>query len=216
LKTASDRTFPMRIRHFYLALLAFFLFFGLVLAEYFLCGVYFRLIRPSDSLRLDAACLLGSPLLCYWAFHRLLKKALQERIPHGVITVFFLICTALLGFFLRFTVQLANGGLDPSGPEEHLVIITDKRISSFGGSIQEGLNPMAHLVYFHDNWEPGDEKCALWTPDDFYFSVDVGGILQLSVRRGLLRMPWVEDFQALDTRILPRAEGGWGEGRAFF
>lgn len=207
----------MKIRHFYLALLSFFFFCALLLAEYFLCSALFRFLRPSDSLKVDGVCLLVAPLLCYGLFRKAAKAALREKIPSVAVVGSFFLFSLLLVFFLRFGVQLANGWLDPSEPESHVVIITGKDISAFGGNITEGLNPMAHMVHFHADWDDGGGECALWTPDDFYFSVDTGSFVQISLRQGFFHLPWVEDFQALDTRLLPGTGSGPGKtgGGAF-
>ncbi len=186
----------MTIRRFYLLLLSFFLFMGFLVAEYFCCGAYYRLARAADALELDALCALSAPLICYLAFRGALGAARREKIPGAVTAGFFLFFAALLGFFLRFSLQLANGALDPSDPENHVVVVTSKKISSWGGSIQEGMNPMAHLVYFRD-WELEGKDCEMLSPQDFFYAVDVGSRVEVTVRQGLFHWPWLEGCQLL-------------------
>ncbi len=189
---------PMTVRRFYLLLFAFVLFLGFLVGEYFCCGVFYRLVRPLDSVELDGLCGLCAPVLCYGIFHGALAAARREKIPVAVIAGFFLFFTFLLGFFLRFSLQLANGALDPSDPENHVVIVTSKKISSWGGSILEGMNPMAHLVYFRD-WELEGRDCEMLTPQDFYYAVDVGSRVEVTLRGGLFHWPWMEGCQLLAT-----------------
>jgi len=189
----------MQIKHFYLLLLSFFLFLALLIVEYFLCGIYFRLVRPSDFPLLNGLCVFAGPLICYLLFRKPIQSALQERVPRALVAGLYIFFSFLLGFFLRFSVQLANGALDPSAPENHSVVVADRAISALGGSIREGINPMAHLVYFRD-WELSDKNCVMLADQDFYYSVDVGMRVQVTVRRGLFRMPWVQDYQLINPR----------------
>jgi hypothetical protein len=192
----------MQISRFYLLLKLFALFIALVIGEYLGCSAYFRFVRHSDFLRVDWICVISAIVLCYLIFRNLIKIALKEQIPFPVVVLFFLFFSCLLGCFLRFSLQLANGLLDFSEPETHLVAVTSKKISSFGGSIKEGINPMAHMIYFHD-WENNDENCEMLTPQYFYYSVDDGSLVQLTLRRGLFHWPWVEDYQVVVPHRMP-------------
>ncbi len=192
----------MQISRFYFLLELFALFIALVIGEYFLCGIYFRLVRHTDFLKVDWFCAIFAILLCYWIFRKLIRSALKEQIPFFVVAFFFLFFSCLLGFFLRFSLQLANGLLDFSDPETRVIVVTDKKISRFGGSIKEGINPMAHMIYFHD-WDESGENAELLTPQDFYYSVDNGSLVQLTLRQGLFHFSWVEDYQIMVPRRLP-------------
>jgi hypothetical protein len=192
----------MLISRFYTLLKIFCFFVALVIAEYFACSVYFRFIRDSDYFKVDWICALSSLVLCHFIFRKLIRGALREKIPVLVIAGFFLFFTCLLGLFLRFSLQLANGWLDYSEPETRVVIVSDKKISSFGGSIKEGMNPMAHMIYFHD-WDDYGQKCGMLTPQDFYYDVDIGTNVELTLRQGFFHWPWVEDYQAVKPRLNP-------------
>jgi hypothetical protein len=186
----------MEVSRLYLILKIFWGFIVVLIVEYFCCGIYFRLVRESDFVRVDWICALSALALCYWIVRKLIRSALKEGIPIWVVAAFFLFLSALLGCFLRYSLQLANGLLDFSDPETRVIVITDKKISPFGGSIKEGVNPVAHMVYFRD-WDNGDESCELLTPSAFYYFIDTGSRLELSVRRGFFHLAWVEDYQVV-------------------
>ncbi len=192
----------MQIRRFYFFLKLFTLFIALVIGEYLACSACFRWVRQSDFLRADGICVISAITLCYLIFKNLIKDALKEGIPRWVVALFFLFFGALLACFLRFSLQLANGLLDFSQPEIHLVTVNSKMISPFGGSVREGINPMAHMIYFHD-WDQSGNMCEMLTPQDFYYSVDDGSMVQLSLRQGLFHLPWVADYQAMVPRRMP-------------
>ena len=184
----------MEVSRLYLILKIFLGFIVVLIVEYFCCGMYFRLVRESDFVRADWICALSALVLCYWIVRKLIHSALKEGIPFWVIAAFFLFLSALLGCFLRYSLQLANGLLDFSESETHVIVIADKKISAFGGSIKEGVNPVAHMVYFRD-WENNDENCELLVPSVFYYFVDNGSSLEMTFRRGLFHLAWVENFQ---------------------
>lgn len=170
-----------------------------LILEYFLCGVYFRFARSGDCSRVNLICCFLSLGLCYGGFRKLMKLAVKEGAPILVVAVFFLIFSFLLGLFLRFNIQLANGLFDGSEAEMRMAYVTDKKISNFGGSIKDGINPMAHLVYFQE----GDDKSQsyeLLTRLDFYYSVDLGSKVELSVRKGFFHMPWIEDYWTIPAK----------------
>jgi len=123
----------------------------------------FPFVRSSDISNADWICGLSAAGLCLLAFWKLIRSALKERIPLIVITLFFLLFSALLGCFLRFSYQLVDGFLDTSDPETHIVAVTSQKISPFGGSIKDGINPVAYMVYFHD-WDDSLESCELRVP----------------------------------------------------
>lgn len=182
----------------YLILKIFALFLVLLLAGYWACGIYFRLVRDTDLARLDWICGISAIGSCFLLFRKLIRSALQEGIPRWVITLYFLFFTVLLGFFLRFSLQLANGWLDRSDPETQVVVVTGQKISPFGGSFDDGINPLAYMVYFQD-WEDDRENCELKVTMDLYYSVDAGSGLELAVRKGFFHWPWVESYQAYKT-----------------
>jgi len=184
----------MELSRLYLLLKIFLLFIVLLIAEYFGCGIYFRFVRSSDISNADWICGLSAAGLCLLAFWKLIRSALKERIPLIVITLFFLLFSALLGCFLRFSYQLVDGFLDTSDPETHIVAVTSQKISPFGGSIKDGINPVAYMVYFHD-WDDSLESCELRVPHDLYYQIDPGTGLELSVRTGFFHCPWVEYYQ---------------------
>jgi hypothetical protein len=192
----------MQISRLKLLLCLLVLFIAVVIGEYLCCGVYYRLVRQSDFPLVDLICGISALILCYFIFRNSIKSALKEQIPLWVVALFFLFFSCLLGCFLRFSLQLANGLLDFSQPEIHLVTVHSKKITSFGGSIKEGINPMAHMIYFHD-WDQSGGMCELLTPQDFYYSVDDGSMMQLSLRQGLFHLPWVEDYQGMVPRRMP-------------
>ncbi len=198
----------MQISRLYLFLKLFAVFIALVIGEYFACSAYFRFVRQPDFLKVDWVCGISAIVLCYGIFRNLIKNALKERIPWVVMALFFLFFSGLLACFLRFSVQLANGWLDPSDPETHLVAVTSKKITPFGGSIKEGINPMAHMIYFHD-WDQSGETCEMLAPQDFYYSVDDGSMVQLTLRQGLFHLPWVADYQVMVPRRLPDGSVQW-------
>lgn len=178
----------------------------LVVVEYFLCGIYYRPVRQSDLLWLDLGCSLAAVALCYWVSRKLMRDALKERIPFYVVAVLFLIFTFLVGGFFRFSAQLANGLLDFNDPEVHRITVTEKKVSVFGGSLREGPNPMAHMVYFKD-WDNGTGKCEILLPPAAYYLVDPTGPLDIAVRPGLFHMAWLQAFQLVQPQI-PEGAGG--------
>ncbi len=190
----------MKTSRVYLIFKIFIVFIAVLIAEYFFCGIYFRLVKHSNFLWVDLICGLSAISLCYLIFKRLIKSALKEKIPFLAVAAFFLFFCVLLGFFLRFSLQLANGLLDTSEPETRVVYVVDKKISSFGGSIKDGPNPMAHLIYFHD-WDNSDKNCELLISPVFYYNVGLGTRLAITLRRGFFHLPWVEDCQLVNPRL---------------
>jgi hypothetical protein len=184
----------------YLLLKIFALFVALLIVEYVCCGIYFRLVRHSDFLIADWICALSGIGLCYLIFRKLIHSALQEKIPVLLVGALFLFFSFLLGSFLRFSLQLANGLLDSSDSQTRVVVVSGKEISSFGGSFKEGPNPMAHLIYFHD-WDNGNGNCELLVPAYFYYTVGPGTRVELSLHRGFFHWAWVEDFQMGDSPL---------------
>ena len=136
---------------------------------------------------------------CYYLSRRLIKSALQEAVPKVVVIICYLVVSVLLSLFFRFSVQLVNGVLDPTDIESHLVLVTDKRTSAFGGSIKEGLNPMAHLIAFHDQ-DPNGMAGELLAPPEIYYFVNNGNPMAVNIRKGLFHLPWVVDYQILDPK----------------
>ena len=186
----------MEVNRFYLFLKIFVAFIVILIVEYPFCGIYFRFVRHIDFFRVDLICVLSAIGLCYLIFRKLIKAALKERIPFLVVIVCFLALCFLLSCFFRFSIQLANGLLDFSDPETRVVYVSDKKISSFGGSFKEGPNPMAHLIYFHD-WDNTDEICELLTPPSIYYFTNIGTPVEMTLRQGFFYLPWVEDFRIL-------------------
>jgi len=201
----------MELRRLYLILKIFLVFIVVLITEYLCSGIYFRLVRESDFIRADWICGISAPLLCLSIFWKSFKSALKEGIPPVVVALFFLFFTALLGFFIRYSLQLANGLLDGSVPEKRVITVVSKKISPFGGRIKDGVNPAAYMIYFQD-WENSDEGDELLTSHDFYYSVDDGSMLELIVRRGFFRWAWVQDFQVVTPPRLnrPKSAGQMG------
>lgn len=107
----------MQISRFYFLLKLFSLFVALVIAEYLACSACFRFVRQSDFLTVDWICGISSLILCYLIFRNLIKDAFKEQIPFLAVALFFLFFSSLIGFFLRYSLQLANGLLDFSNPK---------------------------------------------------------------------------------------------------
>jgi hypothetical protein len=190
----------IEIRRVYLFLKVLLLFLALLAVEYPLCGIYFRLVRQRDAFWLDLGCALAALALCSWLSRKLIRDALKEKVPVYVVAGLFLFFTFLLTGFFRFSFQLANGLLDFSYPEVHRVVVTDKKISIFGGSIREGLNPMAHMIYFKD-WNDGEGDCELLLPPDAYYMVDQGGPLDIAVRPGFFHLTWMQAYQLVQPQV---------------
>ncbi len=189
----------MATNRLFLILKIFLFFIGVLIAEYVGCGIYFRLVRHSDFWKADLICGFSAVGLCYGIFKKLIRSALKEKVPALLVAAFFLLFSFLLGCFLRFSLQLANGLLDGSEPQTRLVVVGSKDISSFGGSFKEGPNPMAHLVYFPD-WDNGEGSCELLVPAYFYYMVGPGTRMELTLRQGFFHLAWVEDFQMVDSQ----------------
>jgi hypothetical protein len=185
----------MQIKHVLQALLVFIIFISVLLAEYFSCSVLFRFVRSSDFLIIDTICGLLGIVFCYLIFKRLIGAALNEGVPKFLIWGFFILFAVLLSVFLRFTLQLTNGWLDYAEGETKNVTVTDRKISALDGSIQEGINPTAHLIYFKDD---NDVKYEMLVPLSFYYSVDGGSRLAISLRQGLFHLPWIDAYQSLN------------------
>jgi hypothetical protein len=189
----------MEIRRACLYLKIFVVFILGLASEYPLSGIYFRLVRHSDFLKVDWISAVSAIILCYGVFMELLKASWKEKVLFKFTVSCFLAACFLVSCFFRFSIQLANGLLDFSSPETRIVVVTDKNISVFGGSVKEGPNPEAHLIYFQD-WDNPEETCELLTPTAFYYVVSSGSPVGLAVRRGFFHLPWVEDFQLIKSR----------------
>jgi hypothetical protein len=187
----------MNGKRFELVTLFSILFIVLLVGEFLYCSLNFRLVRSSDLWITDLICAMLALVLCYAAFKKIIKLALQEKVPAAIIMILFLILSCLLGWFLRFNLQIANGLLDTSDPETIRVIINHKETSALGGSIKDGVNPMAYYIDFPD-WDNKDQNCQLLVPYPFYFSVGEGSTVELLAHKGLFHLPWVEAYQALD------------------
>jgi hypothetical protein len=172
-------------------------FIILLVGEFLYCSANFRFVRSSDLWITDLICAVLGLVFCYAAFKKVIKLALQEKVPAVIIVISFLILSCLLGWFLRFNLQIANGLFDGSEPETIKVIITHKETSVLGGSIKDGVNPMAYYLDFPD-WDNKDKNCQLLVPYPFYFSVGEGSTVELLVRKGLFNIAWIEAYQALD------------------
>jgi hypothetical protein len=188
----------MNGKKFEFALLGFLLFIVLLVAEFLYCSANFRFIRSNDLWTADLICAVLGLVLSYVAFKKVIKLALQEKVPVTIIVILFLILSCLLGWFLRFNLQIANGLLDPSEPETIRVIITHKETSVLGGSIKDGMNPMAYYIDFPD-WNNKDQNCQLLVPYPFYFSVSEGSTVDLLVRKGLFNLNWIEAYESRDS-----------------
>lgn len=195
----------MELSRLYLIFKIFLCFIAVLIVEYLGCGIYFRFVRNSDFFRVDWICGLSAAGLCFLIFRGFIKSAREERIPLIVIALFFLFFSALLGCFLRFSLQLVNGWFDVSDPETHVVVVTAQKISPFGGSIKDGINPLAYMVYFHD-WDDSLENCEMRVTHDFYYAIDPGTGLELAVRKGFFHWPWVEDYRVYTPPRLNRPQ----------
>ncbi len=187
----------MNGKKFEFAILSSLLFIVLLVIEFLYCSANFRFIRANDLWISDLVCALLAFVFCYLAFKKVIKLALQEKVPAAIIVVLYLILGCLFGWFLRFNLQIANGLLDQSEPETVRVIISHKETSVLGGSIKDGVNPMAYYIDFPD-WNNKDQNCQLLVPYPFYFSVGGGNTVELLVRKGLFNIAWIEAYQALD------------------
>jgi ABC-type transport system involved in multi-copper enzyme maturation permease subunit len=187
----------MTVKKFGLILISFGLFLVLLVGEYLYCSVNFRFIRTWDLWATNLICGILSLLLCYWFFRDLIKEALKEKIPLIIVLVFFGTFSFLLGCFFRLNLQIANGYLDNSYPETKIVIVAGKETSVFGGSIKDGLNPMAYYIHFSDGGDK-DKNCELLVPFFTYYSVGPGTNLKVSVRQGFFHLLWVEDYGIVD------------------
>jgi len=186
----------MTIGRFYTLLFLFFFFLLGLVGEYFACEIYFRLTRPSDQVLLDGLSVFFGFGGCFLLVRKVIPIALKDGIPRWVVAAFFVLFSVLLGLFSCFSLQLLNGAFDFSDSEPHRVVVTEKTLSAFGGSVAEGINPIAHLVYYKD-WDPNGHVCVLLAPQDFYYSVDVGTAFQINIRQGLFHWPWVQAYTLL-------------------
>ena len=187
----------MTVKKFGLIFISFILFILLLVAEYLYCSVCFRFIRTWDLWATDLICMLLSVLFCYWFFRKLIKEALREKIHITIVLACFLIFIFLFGCFLRLTLQIANGLFDSSDPETKTVVVSSRDSSVFGASIKDGLNSMAYFVYFPD-WDNKDKNCELLIPYSIYFEVGYGTNMELSVRKGVFGLLWVEDYRVMN------------------
>ncbi len=184
----------MQTSRAYLYFKLFVLFIAVLVAEYVLCGIFYRLVSHTDFWWVDLISGALSLGLCYQLFKNLIKEALKEKIPSAIVWTVFLVFWFLLTCFFRFSVQLVNGLLDFSPSQAQTIVVTDKKISALGGSFKEGPSPMAHLIYFM-NWDNDKDTCELLVTPALYYTLGPGSKLELSVRQGFLHMPWVEDYQ---------------------
>lgn len=189
----------MTVARFYQFLFGCFFFLAVLAAEFYACGLFYRFARPSDLLFVYIGSFLLGFGLVYWLLRPVMRSALREQIPRPVVVGFFLVIGLLAGFFFRFSFQLLNGVLDFSPSQTRVYSVTDKRISALGGSLREGLNPMAHLVRLQDPDDPSAAYEVLLPPEDYYF-LNGGSPLQVSLRSGLFHLPWVEDFEMVEPK----------------
>jgi hypothetical protein len=188
----------MQTRHAVLAFKLFAVFIAVLIAEYILSGIYFRLVKNIDFLVVDLLCGLSAIGLCYWKSRKAFKFAKEEKIPTLLVASLFIVLCFLVGCFFRFSIQLANGLLDYSDPETHVVSVNGKNVSSFGGSLKDGPNPIARLLYFSD-WDNDGWNCELLTPPAFYYTAQVGTRLEVSVRKGFFHLAWIQDYRMLNS-----------------
>ena len=156
----------------------------------------YRFVRNADLWGSDLICALFAASLCYFSFKKLMKQALKEEIPLYAVLAAFFTLTFLLCCFLRLNLQIANGLLDSSQPESKIVVVTHKESSAFGGDVKEGLSSIAYFIYFPD-WEDKNRNCELLVPFAFYYSVGPGLNVELAVRKGFFRIPWIEDCRVI-------------------
>ncbi len=187
----------MTVKKFGLIVIGFILFILLLVAEYLFCSANYRFIRTWDIWASHLICLFLATGLCYWFFRRLIKEALAEKIHLSIVLILFLILSFLLSCFFRLTLQITNGLFDNSDPETKMVVVASRDGSVFGASIQDGLNAMAYFIRFPD-WDDKNKSCELLIPYSIYFEVGYGTNVELSVRRGLFGLPWVEDYRVMD------------------
>jgi hypothetical protein len=187
----------MTVKKFGLILISFGFFLILLVSEYLYCSANFRFIRTWDLWTTDLICTILSLLFCYWFFRKLIGEAIKEKIHLAIVLSFFFVLSFLFGCFLRLNLQIANGLFDNSDPENKMVVVSSRNSSIFGASIKDGLNSMAYFVYFPD-WDNKDKNCELLIPYSIYFEVGYGTSLELSVRKGVFGLSWVEDYRVMD------------------
>ena len=187
----------MTVKKFGLILISFGFFPILLVGEYLYCSANFRFIRTWDLWTTDLICMILSTLFCYWFFRKLIREALKEKIHIIIVLACFLTFNFLFGCFLRLNLQITNGLFDNSDPETKVVVVTSRNSSVFGASIKDGLNAMAYFIHF-PHWDDKDKDCELLIPYSIYFEVGYGTNVELSVRRGLFGLPWVEDYRVMD------------------
>lgn len=183
----------METKTAYLYLKMFSVFIAVLIMEYVLSGIYFRLIRHSDIYLVNSLCAAATLYLTYRLLKKTIREALKEKIPLALAAACFLVFWFLTACFFRFSVQLVNGLFDFSNPEARVVLVTGKGTSALGGSFQEGPNPLAHLLFFQD-WDHPRWSCELLVPPPIYYTASPGLPIEITVRRGLFGLPWVEDY----------------------
>jgi hypothetical protein len=184
----------MNTKHAAFLFKIFVLFIFILVAEYVLSGMYFRLVRHSDFILVNMLSVVAGIGVGYWLLRKLIPLALKEQVPRWVIAVVLSVFCFLLVCFFRFSIQLTNGALDFAPAETQIVTLTGKNISALGGSFRDGPSPMAHLVYFGD-WNNEGGTCELLITPAIYYTAGPGSRMEISVRKGLFNIPWVDDFQ---------------------
>jgi hypothetical protein len=187
----------MTVKKFGLILIGSILFILVLVAEYLFCSANYRFIRIWDLWTTTLTCLFLSIGLCYWFFSNLMKEAIIEKIHLSIVLTLFLVLSFLLGCFFRLTLQIANGLFDGSDPETKMAVVSSRDSSIFGANIKDGLNSMAYYVFFPD-WDDKTKNCELLIPYSIYFEVGYGTNMELSVKKGLFGLPWVEDYRVMN------------------
>jgi hypothetical protein len=187
----------MTVKKFGLILIGFILFILLIVGEYLYCSVDFRFIRTGDLWTTDLICIILSALFCCWFLRKLVREALQEKIHLAIVLSFLVVLSFLFGCFLRLNLQIANGLFDNSDPETKMVIVASRDSSIWGASIRDGLNATAYYIHFSD-WDGKNKNCELLIPYSIYFEVGAGTNVELSIKKGLLGLEWVENYRIMD------------------
>jgi len=78
-----------------------------------------------------------------------------------------------------------------------MLVVASRDSSVFGASIKDGLNAIAYFIRFSD-WDDKEKSCELLIPYSIYFEVGYGTNVELSVKKGLFGLPWVEDYRVMD------------------
>jgi hypothetical protein len=115
-------------------------------------------------------------VICFAVLYYLSVKKANATLGSQII--FIILTSAILGFGSSL---LMNCALDQSSPQVYAATVTDAHIS-------HGKSTTYHIVI--GQWGPHQKEENVAVPASFYYKVQVGGQVNVNLKKGLLNVPW--------------------------